>query len=451
MIEAKETIDLGTGLRLHLFQTPLFKTTTIKIFIHLPLDENATANALLVRVLGRGCRKYPTMRKISIFLDSLYGAIFGADISKIGEHHIIEFFFEFVSQRFLPKHIDNTYYALNFLKQIIFNPCLTAGRRLQDREFRSDYFSQEQEKLKDIIKSVYDDKISYADERCIQEMCKDEPYRIYEYGEIDKIDKISPEYVLNHYRDKILKSPMDIFIAGPKGINRVKGLVSNIFNSQIQKSKMQPQINTDKHRLNSLPILPPTKKERLIKENDEIDQSKLVLGCRTYTTWNDKEIFGLMMASGILGGFSHSKLFRYVREKAGLAYYVNSALEKTKGLMFIRAGIDPNKFDAALKIIKEQLYVIQSGDISDEEINNTRSGIINRLKSIEDNASSFIDYNMELSINNRHDTLKELKEQFMDVNKKDIASAAQKIKVDTIYLLNPTIIKSPARTERSGK
>ena len=429
MIEAKETIDLGSGLRLHLFQTSLFKTTTIKVFIHLPLDENATANALLVRVLGRGCRKYPTMRKISVFMDSLYGAIFGADISKIGEHHIIEFFFEFVSRRFLPKHIDNTRSALNFLKQIIFNPLLQNG------VFRSDYFSQEQAKLKDIIKSVYDDKISYADERCIQEMCKDEPYRIYEYGEIDKIDRISSKYVLNHYRDTVLKSPIDIFISGPREINRVKRLVSDIFSQQVEEHRaksIEDSKNSKPYALRSTLL-----KEQLIKENDKIDQSKLVLGCRTYTTWNDKEIFGLMMASGILGGFAHSKLFRYVREKAGLAYYVSSVLEKTKGLMFIRAGIDHNKFDAALKIIKEQLLLIQSGDISDEEINNTRSGIINRLKSIEDNASSFIDYDLELSINHRHDTLKELKEQFMAIKKEDITSAAQKIKVDTIYLLTP--------------
>jgi predicted Zn-dependent peptidase len=104
-------------------------------------------------------------------------------------------------------------------------------------------------------------------------------------------------------------------------------------------------------------------------------------------------------------------------------------------LMFIRAGINHDKFEDALKIIREQLYAVQSGDISDEEINNTRSGIINRLKTIEDNASSVIDYDLELSINNRHDTLKELKEQFIAAKKEDIISAAQKIKIDTIYLL----------------
>ncbi|MBI5778272.1 MAG: insulinase family protein [Planctomycetes bacterium] len=423
MINNVETITLYPGLRLHLFQTDAFKTTTIKAFIHLPLDKNATANALLVRVLARGCRKYPTMRKISSFLDSLYGAIFGADITKIGERHVIELYFEFISRRFLPKNADNTRYALNFLQQIIFNPLLPKG------SFRPDYFSQEQAKLKDMIKSVYDDKISYADERCTQEMCQGEPYRIYEYGEIERVDKLSPEEVLNQYRNTVLRSPIDIFICGPSGVDRIKRTVSDIFKPRLGKTKLQP------------PVIPETiinkkvVKERLVREAEQIDQAKLVMGYRTYTSWSNKEIFGLMMASGILGGFPHSKLFRYVREKAGLAYYAGSLLEKSKGLMFIRAGINHDKFDDALKIIKKQVAAIQAGDITDSEINDTRSGILNRLRAIEDNASSFIDYSLELSINNRTDSLKELKRQFLAVRKEDVVRAAQKLKLDTIYFL----------------
>ena len=103
--------------------------------------------------------------------------------------------------------------------------------------------------------------------------------------------------------------------------------------------------------------------------------------------------------------------------------------------MFIRAGINHDKFNDALKIIKEQVSAIQNGDITDSEINDTRSGILNRLRAIEDNASSFIDYNMELSINNRSDSLKELKQQFLAVKKEDIVRAIQKLKLDTVYFL----------------
>ncbi|MDI6788511.1 MAG: pitrilysin family protein [Planctomycetota bacterium] len=434
MIAVKKILQLSSGggpsrhphLTLHIFQTSAFKTTTIKVFIHLPLDENATANALLVRVLGRGSRKYPTMKKMSRFLDSLYGAIFGADISKIGERHIIEFYFEFISRRFLPSNKDNTRYALNFLKEVIFNPLIQKG------SFRQDYFSQEQQKLKDLIKGLYDDKIGYAEERCIQTMCQDEPFRHYEYGEADKVEALTADKVLKVYYENVIRAPIDIFICGQSGQERMARMVSDVFRTTLQGIKKE-----------QMPEIPPTivdkqiSKERLVKETDEIDQAKLVMGYRTCTTWQDADIFALMMASGILGGFPHSKLFRYVREKEGLAYYVNSGLDKTKGLMFIQAGINPDRFEKTLHIIKKQVSNICAGEISDEELNNTLAGILNRLKSIEDNGSSFIDYDLELSINNRAGSFKTLKDRFLSVKKEDIARACQKIKLDTIYLLEP--------------
>jgi predicted Zn-dependent peptidase len=420
----KEVIQLHPGLKLHLFQTPLFKTTTIKIFIDLPLDETASANALSVRVLSRGCRKYPTLRKMSIFLDSLYGAIFGADVSKIGEHHIMEFFFEFISKRFTPKNVDNTRYALNFLKQVIFRPLLIK------EAFQRDYFSQEQQKLKDLIKSVYDDKMEWADERCVQEMCKNEAYRFYEYGEIDKVDKLTADDLLRHYYNIVLSARMNIFISGHKGVNKIARTVSDIFKTP-KRTGSESSIPASGSQI----VEPVVSGERLIKEHDLIDQTKLVLGFRTNTTWKDREIFGLMMASGILGGFPHSKLFRNIREKYGLAYYVGSTLEKTKGLMFIRAGVNHDKIDEAIKVIKQEINSLQTGEISDEELNNTRAGIMNRLNSIQDNASSYIDYNLELGLNNRSDTIDDLKKQFLSVKKEDIISSAQKIKLDTVYCL----------------
>ena len=41
-------------------------------------------------VLGRGCRTYPTLRDIARRLEELYGAIFSADVVKIGERQLIE-------------------------------------------------------------------------------------------------------------------------------------------------------------------------------------------------------------------------------------------------------------------------------------------------------------------------------------------------------------------------
>ena len=86
-----------------------------------------------------------------------------------------------------------------------------------------------------------------------------------------------------------------------------------------------------------------------------VTQGKLCLGCRTNTAPDSDDYPALIVYNGILGGGIHSKLFRNVREKASLAYYAYSMLEKFKGLMVISCGIDISNKQKALEIIEEQL------------------------------------------------------------------------------------------------
>ena len=47
----------------------------------------------------------------------------------------------------------------------------------------------------------------------------------------------------------------------------------------------------------------------------ELKQSKLHIGYRTFITYKDEDYFALQLFNGLFGGFSHSKLFVNVREK----------------------------------------------------------------------------------------------------------------------------------------
>lgn len=88
-------------------------------------------------------------------------------------------------------------------------------------------------------------------------------------------------------------------------------------------------------------------------------QGKLNIGFRTHTTIADKDYPALHLFNGIFGGFSHSKLFINVREKASLAYYAVSRLESFKGLMMVMSGIEVGNYQQAVDIIKEQFEAMQ--------------------------------------------------------------------------------------------
>ena len=76
-------------------------------------------------------------------------------------------------------------------------------------------------------------------------------------------------------------------------------------------------------------------KPEIVKESQEIKQGKLVIGYLTGTRFGDEDYYALQLYNGLFGGFSHSKLFINVREKASLAYYAGSGLESHKGLLIV--------------------------------------------------------------------------------------------------------------------
>ena len=74
-----------------------------------------------------------------------------------------------------------------------------------------------------------------------------------------------------------------------------------------------------------------------------------------YPVWRILFIFPLVVLNGMLGAFSHSRLFQIIREKEGLAYTISSHFDIFTGFMRVFAGID-----------KESSY--QSNDLDYETV-----------------------------------------------------------------------------------
>jgi hypothetical protein len=110
-----EVFEPSKGFRVFVQPTTKFKTITLSLYVHQPLGALATKIALLPQVLRRGCRTFPDMRTIVVYLEDLFGASMGADISKIGERQMMVFRFEVVNDRFAPKKIRALEKSIQFL------------------------------------------------------------------------------------------------------------------------------------------------------------------------------------------------------------------------------------------------------------------------------------------------------------------------------------------------
>ena len=179
------------------------------------------------------------------------------------------------------------------------------------------------------------------------------------------------------------------------------------------------------------------KKEEVqeIKEAQDVKQGKLNIGYRTNVYFGDEDYYALQVFNGIYGGFSHSKLFINVREKASLAYYVASRLESHKGLMFVMSGIDNKNYEQAVSIIKEQMKAMGAGDFSEEEMSQTKAVIKNQYLETIDTARGTVEIMYHNIVAGKKISFEDLISKIDIVTKDEIMKVAEKIELDTIYFL----------------
>ncbi|MBM4236019.1 MAG: insulinase family protein [Firmicutes bacterium] len=415
--------SLPNGIKLHFMPTQKFKTISIGLFIHQELNsELAALNALLPSVLEKGCRLYPDYLTLQRKLENLFGADLSTDIIKSGERHTLAFSMETAHDRYLGENSNLLRESLAILSAVLTDPLLENGA------FSEKYVKQEKSQLVKDIKALLNDKATYATERCLAEMCTGERFGVFRLGKIEDYDKINPTELYQYYKQLLACNPVDIYVVGDLNKQEVLDAVGRFFN-----------FSRDKKEIN----LPATEQKAArtevlsLEEQMSVNQAKLVLGYRTAIGFKDELHCALLVYSGILGGFPHSKLFMKVREEAGLAYYIHSRLERHKGLMLIAAGINYADQQQARAIIELQLSDLTEGKISDTELENTKRGLVNQLLSRQDSPSQMISFHLDGKIGGYNYSFEQLIEGIEKVSLTEITTVAERIKLDTTFLLRP--------------
>lgn len=409
--------ELSKGVRLHLCETNKFKSLTCKVFIQQNLKTNdATKTALLPLLLRRGSKKFPSTLHIARELEDLYAAELGSDILKIGERQILEFYLQMVEPSLLPQGRKQLERGLRTFWEIFTQP------QGQGHHFVDSYFEQEKATLEQDLKGLVNDKRSYALARFIKLMCADEAFGIYKYGSLEDLQGLENGAVYEHYQRLLWQHPVDIFCVGPD-LEDVAALLASLVPARDQSVELQAARKVQ------------VGETRFFQETMDVNQAILVMGYRTNCSYLDDDYYALLVGSGILGGFAHSKLFMNVREKASLAYSVGSNIEGSKGLLTITAGISNDQQEQALEIIKEQVAAMQSGEISSDELDQTKRGLISAMTSINDNPEGIIDRNLIGLVEGELRTIEQVVEAIQKVEYEDCVRVMEKIQLDTTYIL----------------
>lgn len=419
---SSSVVKLGqkNGISFYHVKSDKFKTVRIDIFILEPLSKkNATPNALIPYVLKRGCRNYPTQQELFFKLEELYGAGINVAVYKKGEYQVVYLNTGFVSDKYTVNGEKLFEKAGGLLLEILTDPVTENGL------FLKDYFEQERENLVQRIRSRVNNKMFYSLLRCMEEMCKDEPFTVYEDGDEESAKTLTNDELMIRYRELMAHSPVYVYISGDVSDSELENFIRRFDAIERGNIISLPEIQVKKE----------IKEVRRIEEPMDVSQGKLCIGFRTQTEANSPEYYPLAVYNGILGGGVHSKLFRNVREKESLAYSAFSSIEKFKGLLVAVSGIEISDREKAERIIMEQFNAIENGDITDYEMEATKKSFVTGLKSMQDSQGAMVDFYLSQHLSGVDDSIDTVISKLLAVTKEDVVRVSKRITRDTVYFL----------------
>lgn len=163
--------------------------------------------------------------------------------------------------------------------------------------------------------------------------------------------------------------------------NMIIGVAGNIENIDVAEIVEQHFGALKKKKIPSYQVIKEVqKKPSSAIHYKKTEQTHLAIGFRAYKI-NHPDRYGIEVLNAILGSGSSSRLFTSIREKRGLAYYIQSMVEKFSDSGYIMAvgGIDIQKTEEAIKIILEEFKKLTTDKVSELELKKAKEYLKGKL------------------------------------------------------------------------
>lgn len=420
----KSRIRIGNGIYLNLIPDDRSKSNHLSLFFALPLTkENATDANLCAKLVQRGSRAYPTMRELNRALDYLYSASMGLSAFKQGELQIFNVNLTTMKDEYAIEQTDILKDCCEIAADVLFSP-LTEVRHGREGFLRS-YLESEIKNQKGNIAAQINNKAAWARKRCVDHMCREEAFSVNTGGDAELTDRADAALLLAFYRNLFQSAPVEIYFVGACDEGALARTLEKMFAATARNPAALPQtlVKTE------------VGEQKDITETLDVKQSNLLVGFRTGVTYDSREYLPFVLFNTVLGGSVTSKMFMNIREKLSLCYSCNAQSDYLKGVMFCYAGIDARNKEKTLDELYRQIGMIQSGNVTDDELANAKRYYANKMKELLDMPDSIPFWYYARSLAGVNATIASEAEEIMGVSGDEVVRCAEKIVTDTVYFL----------------
>ncbi len=412
---------IAPGVKLCTHKTKQFKTSVVSFNIVTSLSENAGKKALLLNLLARTNKIYPTITEMNRRLAGLYGAVISPSIRKIGEAQVLSLVLVCLDDRFALKGEKVLCEALKLVSSCLFMPDITT------EGFKEDNIKREKRLLIEKLESEKDEKRIYALNTMLGEMCRDEAYGINRLGTKEEIEAATGKELLKLWKDLLFKAPVQINVTGSFDEKEIEEAVTKLFAPLERKKENILEVHTE--------FVTEAFESKTVREKQSVKQGKLVIGMRAGMTYDFDNFPAIKLMNAIFGSGTFSKLFMNVREKMSLCYYCASRLDSNKGIITVESGVETENAEKALEAIRHELDEIRRGSFTDETVENAKKSLYDLYNSVYDSVAGINDWMTSYAVKNEITEPCALGEMINGVCREEIIIAASMVTEDTVYIL----------------
>jgi len=187
------------------------------------------------------------------------------------------------------------------------------------------------------------------------------------------VSAVTLENVHDYYQHVYRPDLTTIVVIGNVGPEEAKAVIEKYFGSW---KATGPKPETD------LPSVPPNRPGVTAVPDKSRVQDIVNLGETLQLNRFDPNYYALELGNHVLGGgFYATRLYRDLRENAGLVYYVASSFEigKTRGFYKVDYACDPQNVSKARAVVVRDLTAMQTSPVSADELRQARAMLLRQI------------------------------------------------------------------------
>ena len=386
---------LKSGLRLVCVPMPSTRTVTVMVLVgtgskYETKDINGISH-FLEHMMFKGTAKRPDKLQIARELEGI-----GADFNA------------FTGKEYTGYYAKASASKLDTISDVVFDIFLNSRLAAEDIDVERGVIIEEINMYRDLPQR-------YVGELFEKLLYGDQPAGWDIAGEKEVITSLQRKQFVDYFNTHYIASNTIVAVAGNIDPDEVKKKTEDYFKNIRQTDKVS-----------KLAVVEAQSSPQALVHYKKTDQSHFIIGFRGYDMFNEKKHAADVLAL-ILGGGMSSRLFQEVRDKRGLAYYVNAGQDNytDSGIFAASAGVNNDKADDAIKVIVEEFVKIKDKGITKEELQHAKDQVEGSLAiSLENSRSVTQAYAWPVLFENKVLTPEEELDKIKKVTLEDIMAVA---------------------------